>query len=195
MWVGSRDRPRNEGQGGGERGVSPSFFAATGTRCRGRKNNAQDRRWDQVRRGRRQESLFKAVIGIVAHFRGVALYAPDLAQKAGGFRSGLAAQPNSSIAQRRRRRPRLFRGSQALPDLIQRGELLVGNLPDLIATAVFLYLNNPQGQTDKWIAPVLFLIYAGCFVLGGASIVGIKWNGAWTILPAALIGLPMNTIL
>src|SRR5258708_25852766 len=45
--------------------------------------------------------MFEPATGITAHFRGVVLDAPDLAQKARGFPAGLAAQPNSSIAQRR----------------------------------------------------------------------------------------------
>jgi len=71
------------------------------------------------------------------------------------------------------------------------GSLLV----PLIATVLFLYLNNPQGPSDRWIAPALFTIYASCFVLSCVSLVGIKWNGAWAILPAALLGLPINASL
>jgi hypothetical protein len=66
----------------------------------------------------------------------------------------------------------------------------------LIATAVYLYLNNyRQGPSPKWISPVMFLIYTSSFVLGCVGIVGIKWNSAWAILPPALLGLPINTLL
>ena len=68
-------------------------------------------------------------------------------------------------------------------------------LVPLFATVVFLYLNNAQGSSDRWFPPVLFLIYASCFVLGCVSIVGVKSNGAWAILPPALLALPITAVL
>jgi hypothetical protein len=41
----------------------------------------------------------------------------------------------------------------------------------------------------------MFLIYAGSFVFGCVSIVGIKWHSAWAILLPALLALPINTLL
>ena len=43
--------------------------------------------------------------------------------------------------------------------------------------------------------PYAELPQASSFVLGCVGIVGIKWNSAWAILPPALLGLPMNTLL
>jgi hypothetical protein len=65
----------------------------------------------------------------------------------------------------------------------------------LIAVGVFLAINDPQKHGEHALFATLTFVFAAGFLTGCVSLAGVRTNGAWVILPPAILGMLVNLAL
>ena len=65
----------------------------------------------------------------------------------------------------------------------------------LTVAGLYLMLHDPTDREHNWIFPVLLLVFVICCCSGGVSLLGVRTNGAWVILPPALLGMLVSVLL
>jgi hypothetical protein len=65
----------------------------------------------------------------------------------------------------------------------------------LVAVGVFLAVNDPQDHDEHGLFAGLTFTFAACFLSGCVSLASVRANGAWAILPPAILGMLVSLAL
>lgn len=70
-----------------------------------------------------------------------------------------------------------------------------GLLLPFLAVAFFFAVDDPHNREQHWLFATLVTVFAFCLLCCMFSLAGVRSNGAWVILPPALLGIVINAIL